>query len=645
MKTDQLEKTKLDKKEKIGISVGRGNTVSFSHLRNKLIDLGYTNVSPGNVAKIGEFSIRGGVVDIWLERYKLPARIDLIGSEVESLYLFNTLTQEKTKLIKEIYIVPFGITPKLGPKWSKKFPVKEHERLFLSEIKPGDLVVHIDYGIGKFVDIKTNGQQQLVVEYLGNDRLYVPIEQIDRLTKYIGASGRRPQVSKLGSATWERIKQKVQDDVVAYAKELLELYAQREIVNRPPLGKDTPWQRELEESFEFTDTDDQIKTLRMINKDLESERPMDRLLVGDVGYGKTEVSIRTAFKMVQESRQVAVLVPTTILADQHFFVFSDRLKKFPVKISLLSRFKGEEEQKKILEALQSGEMDIVIGTHRLFSSDVQFKNLGLLIIDEEHRFGVHHKEKLKIIRPAVDVLSMSATPIPRSLQMALVNIRDMSVLDKPPIGRKPIETFVGQYSNEKIRLAIQKEINRGGQVYFVFNNVAKIAGKANEIAALMPAAKIVYAHGQMDGKQLESAMSRFYSGNANVLVCTTIIGSGIDMPGVNTIIIENADKFGLADLYQLRGRVGRSVNESFAYLFYPKNYVPEGMVLERLSAISQATKLGSGFKIARQDLEIRGAGNLLGTAQSGNIALVGFELYVQLLAQTVEKLKLTAKQA
>lgn len=684
----------IDNQTKSSLAINVGDSVSFSDLKNKLTKFGYINVSPGAVIKIGEFSIRGGMMDIWLERYKLPARVDFIGNDVESIYLFNTLTQEKVKLVKEVYVVPFGITPKLGLKWGKKFPVKRYERLFFSEIKKGDLVVHIDHGIGKFVGLGGQGSHQqsselpnprgsipsysrnqsilvpsvsqksgqtlhlnetrksnhlaaqrqfLIVEYAGGDKLYVPINQIDRLTKYIGVSGRRPQITKLGGMAWERVKQKVQDNVLKYAQELLQLYAKREVAKRPPFGRDTPWQRQLEESFGFSQTNDQIQAVKDIKKDLERDSPMDRILVGDVGYGKTEVAIRAAFKVVQENRQVAVLVPTTILADQHFFVFSERLKRFPVRVELLSRFKKEAEEKNILESLKSGKVDIVIGTHRLFSKDVEFKNLGLLIIDEEHRFGVQHKERLKLVRPLVDVLSMSATPIPRSLQMALTHIRDLSVLRQPPVGRKPIATFVGPYSDEKVKSAIEKETDRGGQIYYVFNNVGKIAGRANEIANLVPSAKIVYAHGRMNGLQLEKSINLFYSGKADVLVCTTIIGSGIDMPNVNTIIVENAERFGLADLYQLRGRVGRSENKSFAYLFYPKDYAPEGKVLERLSAISEATDLGSGFKIARKDLEVRGAGNLLGTAQSGNIALVGFELYTQLLSQAVETLKFSAK--
>ena len=368
---------------------------------------------------------------------------------------------------------------------------------------------------------------------------------------------------------------------------------------------------------------------------------MGRVLVGDVGFGKTEVAIRAAFKVVQDSRQVAVLVPTTILAEQHYHLFKNRLQEFPVQVEMLSRFREKDEQERILEKLKNGNVDIVIGTHRLLSSDVVFRDLGLFIIDEEHRFGVSHKEKLKNLRTTLDVLSMSATPIPRTLHMALTSLRDISRLQQPPVGRKPIETHIKELDEKQIERAIKAEIDRGGQIYYLFNNVAGIARKASEVAQLVPKSEVVYAHGQMRPAELEQNMEQFYSGRADVLVCTTIIGSGLDMPNVNTIIIEDVQNFGLAELHQLRGRVGRSERKAYAYLFYPKGYVPVGDVLERFIAIKQASELGSGFQLAKKDLEIRGAGNLLGTAQHGNIALVGFTLYIQLLSQQIEKLKAT----
>jgi transcription-repair coupling factor len=707
--------------EALGLTLMVGQKISNRKLAKRLVGLGYENVAFSTPTKEGQFGGRGNLIDLWLERYKNPVRVDLIGEKIESIYLFNYLTQQKIKKLKEIYIVPRGTTPKLAPKWAKKakFPSGSGrvERLFLSEIQPGDLVVHIDYGIGRFLSFVGAGDREfglstvafqtrspakpgpprplvdfegtpevfegaglaqtsekptssqnltpsttevadaslaasagqfLVVEYARGDKLYVPVEQIERLTKYIGAPGYKPRLNTLGTSGWERVKQRVQESIIKVAKDLLSLYARREVAKRAPYSADTPWQKALEDSFEFPETADQIKATEEIKRDLESNRPMDRILVGDVGFGKTEVAIRAAFKVVQEGKQVAVLVPTTILAQQHYHLFKERLGNFPVSVEMLSRFRGEEQQRGIVEKLKSGTVDIVIGTHRLLSADVGFKSLGLLIIDEEHRFGVQHKEKLKKLRTSVDVLSMSATPIPRSLHMALTDLRDISVLQEPPLGRKPIATFVGEYDQEKIKKALSKEIERNGQSYYLFNNISLIDRKAAEVSSLVPAAKVVFAHGQMDkqnqkskikSKNLEEVMDEFYSGKADILVCTTIIGSGLDMPNVNTIIIENAQRFGLADLHQLRGRVGRSERQAYCYLFYPKGYVPAGNVLERLSTIASSTELGAGFEIAKRDLEIRGAGNLLGVAQSGNIALVGFELYIQLLSQEVERLK------
>ena len=427
--------------------------------------------------------------------------------------------------------------------------------------------------------------------------------------------------------------------MVKVAQELLNLYARREVSTRSGYSKDTVWQKQLEDSFEFEETEDQLKATREIKQDLKSNKPMDRILVGDVGFGKTEVAIRAAFKVVQDGKQIAILVPTTLLAEQHYHLFKNRLKEFPVVVGMLSRFRSKQEQMNTLESLKLGNVDIVIGTHRLLSADVSFKNFGLLIIDEEHRFGVTHKERLKKVRENVDILSMSATPIPRTLHMALSNLRDISVLAKPPKGRKPIKTIVNEFNEEEISKALKLELARSGQVYYLFNNVTGIAKKAIEISALVPGAQIVYAHGQMKENQLEKAMDKFYSRQADILVCTTIIGSGLDMPNVNTIIIENVQRFGLAEIHQLRGRVGRSSREAYAHLLYPKNYLPEGQALERLLAISESKELGAGFALAKKDLEIRGAGNLLGVAQHGNISLVGYILYIQLLSQQIEKLK------
>lgn len=601
-------------------------------LSKKLSDYGYRRVP--DILETGDFSLRGNLIDIWLERYKQPIRIDLIGNIIENIYLFNPLTQARVTNLKEIYIIPLGLLPSLEQRWVKKED-KNLEKIFLNEIKIGDLVVHIDHGVGKFVGFR---RDELIVEYSKGDKLFVPVKQLDRLAKYIGTPGVRAKLNSLGTASWEKTKARVQESVIKLAKDLLLLYSKRELVKKQPFEKDTSWQRDFEASFPYQETSDQLKSMEEIKKDLESSTPMDRILIGDVGFGKTEVALRTAFKAVQNGYQVAVLVPTTILAEQHFQLFKDRLKNFPVEVGVLSRFRGKEE-KDILERLSFGSVDIIIGTHRLLSDDIKLKRLGLLIIDEEHRFGVKHKEKFKNLKKDVDILSLTATPIPRTLQMALSGIRKVSVLSSAPYGRQTIQTAVKEYSEELIIEAISKEIERGGQVYYVFNSIERIAHKAYSLRKLLPKAKIAFAHGQMPEGQLGKTMAGFFSGGEQVLVCTTIISSGLDMPNVNTIIVEDSQNFGLADLHQLRGRVGRSERKAIAIFFYPKGYLPQGDVLERLMAIAETTDLGGGFKLAQRDLEIRGAGNLLGKEQSGNINIVGFTLYTQLLNQAVEKLK------
>lgn len=615
----------------------------YSQIAEKLTSYKYENIGRAQVVEEGQFSFRGGLLDIWLERYKIPVRLDLIGNKLEGIYLFNPLTQEKVRELRELIIIPFKSLPDLDKVW-KKQTNKDYEKIFLSEIKIGDYVVHIDNGIGRFLGFETrdiHGQrtENLIVEYARGDKMFVPVNQIERLTKYIGGSAKKPPLSSLGTASWERVKQRVKDSVILVAKDLLEVYAARELVKRKPYQHDSAWQKHLEDSFEYHETPDQIQAIEEIKKDLENTRPMDRLLVGDVGFGKTEVAIRAAFKVAASGFQVAVLVPTTILAEQHYHLFKDRLKDFPLKVAHLSRFVEAEKQKEIISDIEKGAVDIVIGTHRILSKDINFKNLGLLVVDEEHRFGVVQKEKLKKIRAELDVLSLSATPIPRTLHMSLTKIRDISLLATPPIGRLPIETKVEEYNLDEVKTAIEKELSRGGQVFYLSNRIDTIQAKTGQINDLVPKARVAYAHGQMHEDKVEKVMDQFFDHKIDVLVCTSIIGSGLDIPNVNTIIVENSHKFGLADLYQLRGRVGRGAREAYAYLFYPKNYKPEGASAMRLLAISQAKELGSGFKIANQDLEIRGAGNLLGAAQSGNISLVGFELYLQLLSQAVENLK------
>lgn len=611
--------------------------ISPYELANNLTSIGYRRVDA--LDSNGEFSLRGNLLDIWLERYKLPVRIDLIGNKIENLYLFNPLMGSRVRDLKSLLILPLGSLPLGELKWAKK-EVEEgqYERLFLSEIKKGDLVVHINHGIGKYAGVEEIGSHTVLkVEYGRGDVLTVPLGQIDRLTKYIG-SGAKPKLNTLGTASWERTKRKVSEDISKIATELLNLYSHRESVKRVPYPPDTIWQKELEEEFEYEPTTDQLKAIEEIKNDLYKNRPMDRILVGDVGFGKTEVALRIAFKIAQENKQVAVLAPTTVLVEQLYEVFKGRLKKFPLKLIRLSRYVDPGEIKKQKIQIKNGEADIVIGTHRLLSKDIEFHNLGLLIIDEEHRFGVKQKELLKSKRIEIDVLSMSATPIPRSLSMAFSKIRDLSTLHSPPPGRIPVKTVITEFDYDLVKEAIDKEISRGGQVFYLHNRVSSLAGVADRIQKLVPRARVAFAHGQM-ANQLEKTMDMFIEGKFDVLVCTTIIASGLDIPHVNTILINDAQKFGLADLYQLRGRVGRGSVDAYSYFLYPKGFLPSGDALERLLAIAESQDLGSGFKIAQRDLEIRGAGNLLGKEQSGNISLVGYELYNQLLAQAVEKLR------
>lgn len=524
----------------------------------------------------------------------------------------------------------------------KKRPVKRHK--LLVDIKPGDYVVHVEHGIGQFSGIQnmsTNNTQKeyLVLTYAAGDKLYVPTEQIDRLSRYVGSGEEAPNLSRLGTQEWNRTKQKVKEDVEEIAQDLLELYAKREVLEGHIYPPDTVWQRELEASFPYIETPDQLKVQEEVKEDMADGKPMDRLIVGDVGYGKTEIALRAAFKAVMDNKQVAVLVPTTVLAEQHYITFKQRMATFPVKIDVLSRFRSPKEQKSVVAGIASGNVDICIGTHRLLQKDVKFKDLGLLIIDEEQRFGVAHKEFLKKLREQVDVLTLSATPIPRTLHMSLVGVRDMSVIETPPENRQPIRTYVAEYGDQLVREAILRELDRNGQVFFVHNRVQGIAAIATRLQQLVPEAKIDVAHGQMPEDQLEKVMFSFQRGEFNVLVCTTIIESGLDIPNVNTLIVNRADRFGLTQLYQLRGRIGRGSNLAYAYFLYEKNKRLTPVAEKRLRTIYEATELGAGFGIAMKDLEIRGAGNLLGMKQSGNISAVGFNLYTQMLADAVEDQK------
>jgi transcription-repair coupling factor (superfamily II helicase) len=514
----------------------------------------------------------------------------------------------------------------------------------VADLTPGDYVVHIEHGIARFAGLVTRtlegvSREFLELQYAEGDRLYVPVDQADRVARYIGPGEHRPALTRLGSGEWARTRDRVRRAVADIARDLIELYAQRQVIEGHAFSADTPWQQELEASFPYVETPDQLQAIRDVKTDMEAPRPMDRLICGDVGYGKTEVAVRAAFKAVMDGYQVAVLVPTTVLAQQHYNTFRERLTGLPCRVEMLSRFLGEKEARAVVAGLADGSVDIVIGTHRLLQKDVQFKKLGLLVIDEEQRFGVAHKERLKQMRHEVDVLTLSATPIPRTLHMSLVGIRDMSNMVTPPEDRLPIRTYVMESDDHIIREAIMRELERGGQVFFVHNRVYNIELIAERIRKLVPEAEVGIGHGQMPEDQLEATMLRFAAGEIDVLVCTTIIESGLDIPNANTIIINQADKLGLAQLYQLRGRVGRGAVRAYAYLLYDRNSALSETAQRRLQAIFEATELGAGMQIALKDLEIRGAGNLLGAEQSGHMAAVGFDLYVRLLGEAVERVK------
>ncbi len=512
------------------------------------------------------------------------------------------------------------------------------------ELRPGDYVVHVNHGIGKYLGIQTleiDGRHKdyLHLQYAGNDSLYVPVDQIDQVQRYIGSEDKEPKLYHLGGGEWNRVKQKVSKSVRDIAEDLVKLYAARQSTPGYAFSKDTPWQKEFEAMFPYEETPDQLRAIEEIKRDMEKPRPMDRLLCGDVGYGKTEVAIRAAFKAVMDGKQVAVLVPTTILAHQHYETFKERFSGFPVTVEMLSRFRTRSESQAILKGLKDGSVDVIIGTHRLLQKSVQFKDLGLLIVDEEQRFGVTHKERLKQLRTNVDCLTLTATPIPRTLHMSLLGVRDLSVIETPPENRFPVQTYVTEFHESLVREAIERELNRGGQVYFLYNQVNGIHRMADRIQRLVPDARIAVAHGQMAEDELERVMLDFLDGNTDILVTTTIIETGLDIPNVNTLIVYDADRLGLSQLYQLRGRVGRSNRIAYAYFTYQKDKVLTEVAEKRLQAIKEFTELGSGFKIAMRDLAIRGAGNLLGAEQHGFINSVGFDMYNDMLAKAVKEIR------
>ena len=526
----------------------------------------------------------------------------------------------------------------------KSSAFKEGEKVVYADLKIGDYVVHKNYGIGIFIGVNTitadgTTKDYIKIKYYGDDVLYVPTNQLDSVRKYVGGDEGGLKINKLGNKEWLNTKARVKKNLREVAKELIELYAKREKSKGFAFPEDTPWQTQFEDSFPYQETDDQLRCIDEVKKDMENSKPMDRLLCGDVGYGKTEVAIRAAFKAVMGGKQVAYLAPTTVLAEQQYKEFKERMTNFGIRVEVLNRFRTKKQQLEIVNKLKLGEVDIVVGTHRILSKDVEFKDLGLLIIDEEHRFGVKDKEKIKQYKATIDVLTMTATPIPRTLHMSIVGVRDMSVIYEPPYNRKPVQTYVLEYDKEVVKEAITRELERNGQVFYLFNNVENIIQKADEISEMVPEAKVAYAHGQMSGREIEDIMEEFIQGNTNVLVCTTILESGIDIPNANTIIVENADRMGLAQLYQIRGRVGRSDRQGYAYITYKRDKLLSEVADKRLKAIKEFTEFGSGFKIAMRDLEIRGAGSLLGEIQSGHLEQVGYDTYCNLLDEVVKEMQ------
>jgi len=725
-----------------------GQSLTYTNITSQLIRTGYDRQS--KVFSVGEFAMRGEIIDIHSPGYRLPVRIIFDHEKIADIFFFNPLAQLVDKKITTIDIlpiqnisgkatilsyirsqtilfgsanldmpishyptilweqlenetnIPIGFSEHLTFKhnrselltwltqhkdwkiiftsdeyndWQKKFPhLQIKNGSFISGCKNekiklliateenlpkiytdknnfdtlvgqlfqvGEYVVHVDHGIGKFLGISVQAYDGIPKEffeiaYAANDKLFVPIEKIDRLSRYVGLT--KPTLHRLSGTSWQQLKQKIKKDIYETAHHLIHLYAQREIIEIDPIKKVWPEEKQLAADFPYEETEDQLKALTDIFYDLQKSRPMDRLICGDVGFGKTEIALRTALKIVLNGKQVALLCPTTILAQQHFDTFSKRLEKFGVQIGLLSRFRDTHDISSTLHQLASGHIDIVIGTHRLLSEDVKFNNLGLLIIDEEQKFGVMHKEKLKEFRNFTHILTLSATPIPRTMYFSIVNLKPLSIIQTSPQGRKPIITYIEQYNEEKIVSAIMQEIKRQGQIYYIYNQVEQIDVKAKLIQKLIPTARIAVAHGQMPAAKLAEVMHNFDEEKIDILVCSTIIENGLDLPNVNTLIVEQVNHFGLAQLYQLRGRIGRSDKQAYAYFFYASEKI-DGLVAKRLQALAEAKELGSGFTLAKRDMEIRGIGNLLGKAQHGHLQAVGLELYLRLVEQTITEIK------
>ncbi len=612
-----------------------GQTITPEKIVRQLVAFKYDKVRQLNAE--GDFSQRGEVLDIFPVRFQNPIRIVFEYDRIERIESLN-MRSDKPILHHQIVIVLPRKKPSLQP-----FDVEMPLNNFV-DIEQGDYIVHANHGIGRYlgitpVEVKNEMKEHLVIEYREGDKLFVPAHDIHLIQKYIGFSKKPPQTHKLGTKEWQSTRNRIQKSVERLALELLRVQALRASLKGFRFSQDSDWQKEFEHQFPFEETPDQVQAIEHVKTDMESESPMDRLLCGDVGFGKTEVALRAAFKAVMDHKQVAILVPTTILAEQHFYNFTDRMKQFPVKIAMLSRFRTKKEQAQTIAGLSDGSIDIAIGTHRLLSKDVSFKDLGLIIIDEEQRFGVKAKEKLKHLRVLADVLTMTATPIPRTLYMALSGAKDMSVISTPPQNRVPVVTEIVEYDEPIIHQAIKRELDRKGQVFFLHNRVQDIERLAVKLQKLFPQARIAIGHGQMPPRLLEEIMLKFLKNQIDILVCTTIIESGIDIPNANTLIINRADRFGLADLHQLRGRVGRFTNQAYAYFIVPPKKVLSYRSQTRLNALEKYSELGAGFQIAFEDLQIRGAGNLLGKQQSGYIAAVGFDMYCRLLKESVEHLK------
>ena len=609
--------------------------IDLEEILVNLVAFGYRKAP--QVVAVGDFAQRGSVVDIFPTNFESPIRMDFDDDKIRSITSFNLQTGKNIWQHKIVIILP---SQQVRPTpFTAEIPLNN-----FVDIQQGDYVVHNRHGIGRFLgiqefDVDDRKREHLIIEYEGGDKLFVPRHDIHLVQKYVSFQKKPPRLYKLGTQEWQRVCKAIEKKLQMMAAELLHTQAMRYSVEGFAYSPDVPWQKEFEAAFPFKETPDQLKATLDVKRDMESPRPMDRLLCGDVGYGKTEVALRAIFKAIMDNRQVAVLVPTTILAEQHYYNFTKRLKNFPVKVAMLSRFRTKAEQTVIIRELKEGKVDVVIGTHRLLSKDVAFKDLGLIVVDEEQRFGVKAKERLKHLRLLADVLTLTATPIPRTLYMALAGARDMSVISTPPQNRIPVATHVVEFDEDVIKEALKRELARCGQVFFLHNRVQDIDRIANIIKRLVPQARIAVGHGQMPGKILEKIMLQFLSGEVDILVCTTIIESGIDIPTANTLIVNRADRFGLADLHQLRGRVGRMDVNAYAYFIVPRRQGLSKIAQERLKAIIKYSDLGAGFQIAFEDLQIRGAGNLLGQQQHGYISTIGFDLYCRLLKESVEHLK------